>query len=149
LGLIPVLYSSNLVSKEILPEDVPLLAEYYKDDKLRWFIGDKTFVSLIFIREEDMTEELQDLLDDLKQYRMSIGEELKDPRRINVRKVRQEPEKECCCNPKIDVSSTLISILSSYPCYFAIVGKWVKDDSISLNIRFRANSILLSDENKK
>lgn len=140
LGLIPVVYKDEFISKNLECDDLFLFVEYFKEDKLKWFDGDRTFLSLLFIREEDMDEQLQDLLYEL--YNMKKNSDTDD----------NNTYRQCCCFckkdeiRKIDEKSILISIMSKYPCYFAIIAKWVKEDCITLNIRFRASSLLINSE---
>lgn len=153
-GIIPILYKNEFVSKAVEYDDIFLLAEYFKEDKLEWFDGERTFLPMLFVREEDMTDELQDLLYNLHQARVSgsKGEEIGCPY-DKIKIVDNQCDCCCCCchyNDNIDVKTILINIISKYPCYFVIIGKWVKEENISLNIRFRASSILINtdkDEN--
>ena len=143
-GIIPVLYKTEYMSKAVEPDDLFLLLEYFKEDKLDWFDGERTFLSMLFVREEDMTDELQDLLHDI-----SISK-IKRKRETTCGSVKLINDGcDCCCNcndSNVDVKSSLISIITKYPCYSAIIAKWVKEDSISLNIRFRASSLLINSD---
>lgn len=142
MGLIPIIYSSSNKSRKVTPDDIPLLAEYFKEEKLNWFDEKKTFLHVIFVRAEDMDEDLQDYLADcyqVRRYEDGISKPCSKDKSF---------AKDCrrCESRRIDIISTLASIVSSYPCYTAIVAKWVKKDSISFNIRFRANSILINSD---
>lgn len=149
LGLIPVLYKNNYESKTVTVEDVVLLSEYFKEDKLNWFDGHRTYEIISFIREEDVDEDLQNLLQDLATIRLNDTNEYTP---CNIKPIASQAKDECCraCKQRVlDAKSTLISIISSYPCYTTVIAKWVKEDSVSLNIRFRANSLLINSESSE
>lgn len=145
LGLIPVLYKDSYESKEVTVEDVVILSEYFKEDKLQWFDGTRTFAFLTFIREEDVDDNLQNLLQDLNEWKFNE----KEKGSCKVKPAIEQAKDECCraCKQRyIDIKSTYISIISAYPCYHTVIAKWVKKESISLNIRFRANSLLINSD---
>ena len=146
-GLIPVIYKNNYESKRATPEDIPLLSEYFKEENVLWFDDQKTFLTIIFVREEDLDERLQDLLEDCYEQKKR---ELQPPKLpCNVKPIRQQTGcRKCniCDDRSIDIVNTLAQITGLYPCYTALIAKWVKPDSISLNIRFRANSLLINSE---
>ena len=146
-GLIPVIFKNEYISKRVTPDDVPLLTEYFKEEKVLWFDDDKTFLTVIFIREEDMDERLQDLLEDCEEFRKRELQIPKTP--CNVKPIEQKGCLRCktCDRKNIDIVNTLASITGQYPCYTALIAKWVKPDSISLNIRFRVNTLLINSEN--
>ena len=150
LGLIPVLYKNDYISKSVTVDDIIVLAEFFKEDKLQWFDGDRSFEFLTFIREEDIDDNLQNLLQDLSHARLNEIDENSEPCRIKP--IGEQAKDSCCraCKQRVvDAKSTFISIISAYPCYTTVIAKWVKKDSISLNIRFRANSLLINAESEK
>jgi hypothetical protein len=89
-----------------------------------------------------MTEELEELLEKLQQARKEMADKINPSRHKNVKEINNNGEIS-----QTEITSTVITILSKYPCYHAVIGKWVKEEEIRLNIRFRANSVLLTDEN--
>ena len=150
LGLFPLVYKKNDWSKRVEPSDIPLLMEYFKGEKIQWFDGRKSFLSLVFLREEDLDDPLQELLQDLTFAMELEKEKMILPCGMKYVKGKKKEEKKFKC-PELeegkDIVSILASIVSTYPCYTAIVARWIKPESISLNIRFRANSVLLAEEN--
>lgn len=142
LGLVPVVFKHEYKSKRVGPEDIVLLAEYFKEEKLIWFDNSKTFLTIVFVREEDMDDELRSLLADCSQ---AMENEIDPPEKCEVdqKKVCKEICKTCP-RRKIDLSATLSKIIGTYPCYSTVVARWVKPDSITISVRFRANSILIN-----
>ena len=152
-GYIPLIYKNNFISKMAEPEDIPLLSEYFKEDKLTWFDDRKSFLNIIFIREEDIDDKLENLLADCVLSRERETQPPKIP--CNVKPKEKEKDYHCLTCPhnkdrlKIDMVKTLAVIVGNYPCYIALVAKYVKRDAILMNIRIRANSILLSSSDNK
>ena len=154
LGLVPLVYKESYNSKRVMPDDIPLLMEYFKEDKIEWLDSKRTFLTLIFIRQEDLVDNLQELTEDLLEgmYKPKDDEEILPGGIIQIKSTPVGKKKKPNCKfycPKRrtpDIVSTLGKIVGTYPCYTCIVAKHVRPDAISLYIRFRANSVLLDSE---
>ena len=122
LGIVPLHF--GLDAKRIIPDVIPYLNEYFKDDNLSWFTDNKFSTAISFIRADAITEEVQELLDKLK--------------------VKQEDE------PEVDKVNIAATILAKYPCYTATVvsyksnnPKFIKANKPSYVIQIRANKVVI------
>lgn len=122
------LVNTNLISRLVKDEDIPLLAEYFTNSKLSWFTDDKYITTLIFVSTENMTDELRGLLDDLKK------------------------------NPVEDVNIDRIALLSNlvanFHCYYATIAAYQSNSpgrvgKLSYEIICRANKVVIRDTEYK
>lgn len=119
MGLMPLKYKKDFKSKMVTVDDIFLLSEYYKGkSRLEWFDKDKSFVAfaMLYTDGEEYSEELTELV-----------------------------EKACSPGVSEDKVKALAAIESRYPCINCVVAKTLKPDgNPGINIRFRANAVLLS-----
>ncbi len=154
-GLIPVVTKLEYISKPVTQEDIPLLGEFFKKDALLWFDGKREYTHIIFVREEDMDDELTRLLQDCTQYIVNleknapINKGAKKVFNCSVCPTEYDDNCRCCPNRTINIESVICNIMAKYPCYTAIIAKWTKPDSININIRFRVNPVLMDKDKEQ
>lgn len=145
-GLVPVIYKNNYISKQVGPEDIPLISEYFKEKKLEWFDKRKTYLTITFIREEDIDDRLEDLLADC----VIVREMETNPPKVPCNVKEKNSTHHCMTCPhnrnkqNIDITKVVAEIMGNYPCSTALIAKWVRRKDILMNIRFRANSLLIN-----
>lgn len=144
LGLIPLFYKNDFNAKIVTPEDVPLLTEFFKKDNVTWFDDHKSFINIILVREEDIDDELSVLLQEI--LRARLEERPKPLHKRNIRNVCDKKPPKCHCLERVDLIKVLTTITGNYPCYTALIAKSLGKDCIHLNIRFRANIVLMNKE---
>ena len=105
-------------------KDIPLVSEYFRDDKMTWVSGEKYITSLVFIDSNKIDDNLLELIELLK----------------------TKPEDD----PDIDHVAILSEIIGAYPCYFALVMSYQNNspNSVGKNSYFiacRANKVIIKD----
>lgn len=126
INLIPINVGSD--SKPIKIDNVPLLSEQFKGQKLKWLSEDREFTTLVLV-SYDKSNGIDDELEN-KLATLSI------------------PREDC---PSIDRVNTLSDIIAEYPCYLATVVSYQSNDirfigRPSYGIVVRANSIVIRSE---
>ena len=111
-------------ARQISPNDLPMLVEYYREDKLEWLSREKYITSLIFVDSTKMDEHLNHL----------------------IHRLMHRPEDD----PDMDPVRILGEILGSYPCYLAVVVSYQNNspNSVGRNSYFiacRANKVIIKD----
>lgn len=148
-GLVPVIYKNNYISKEVGPEDIPLISEYFSDDRVKWFDKKKTYLTITFIREQDIDDRLEDLLADCVIVREMETNPPNPKVPCNVKEKDYSYHCMTCPHNKnkqnIDISKVMADIIGSYPCCTALIAKWVRKKDIVMNVRFRFNSLFMDD----
>ena len=122
LDLIALSY--GLEARRISLNDVPLIAEYYKEDKMGWISKEKFITSLVFIDSNKVDENLAEMIEELK---------TKD-----------------ADDPDLDKIAIMSEILGTYPCYLALVVSYQNNspNSVGKNsyyIACRANKVIIKD----
>ncbi len=115
------------ISKAVTSEDIPLISEYFKKQKLSWFNRSREYVSLSFILSDSIDEECTKLIADLK-------------------------DKNRHKDPDFDKVAIMSYILANYPCYNAVTVAYRSDDpnrlgknSYTTIIRANINAISRED----
>ena len=124
LSLIPV--NINLISKNVDPEDIPFLSEYFEKKKLSWFERGNNITTLVFVDKSELTDEKKERLDVLLAN-------------MDIKQVD---------SPSTDKTSAMSEIVADYPCYFATIASYISNDPgrsglISYIIVCRANKIVV------
>lgn len=90
-------------SKPVTSNDIALISEYFKKEKLSWFNRSREFVSLTFVLNESIDEECAKMIRDLHD---------------------KNREKD----PEFDRVALLAKISANYPCYNAVTVAYRSDD---------------------
>ena len=111
-------------ARRVSPTDIPLITEYYREDKMSWISDEKYITSLIFIDSNKIDDNLLELIEQLK--------------------IKHEDD------PDIDHTAILGEIIGSYPCYLALVVSYQNNspNSVGKNSYFiacRANKVIIKD----
>ena len=114
----------GLDARRISLGDLPLVSEYFREDKMNWISKEKFLTSLIFIDSNKVDEYLLELFE-------ALNTNTED-------------------NPDIDKISIIAEIIGTYPCYFALVVSYQNNspNSVGRNsyyIACRANKVIIKD----
>lgn len=114
----------GLTARRISVNDIPMLGEYYREDKMNWLSDEKYITSLIFVDTNKIDDNLTNLIEQLQ--------------------VKYEDD------PDIDHVAILAEILGSYPCYLSVVVSYQNNspNSVGKNsyyIACRANKVIIKD----
>ena len=114
----------GLNARRIAPTDVPLISEYYREDKMSWISEEKFMTSLIFVDSNKVDENLIKSIEELK----------------------KKPEDD----PDIDTVQIIGEILGSYPCYLSLIVSYQNNSPNSAGrnsyfIACRANKVIIKD----
>lgn len=114
-----ILYKSNFNSKHVEFDDVILLSEYYKFERMDWFDYSSSYISFIILVEDDtFSGKYINMLSSITNVNEEYSKRLK----------------------------SICSLVSNCSCINCVICKKIRDNgSISINIRFRANQVLLSN----
>lgn len=91
-----VLIPNGLQSRQIESFDIPLISEYFKNEKLNWFNRSRQFTVLTFVPKNAVDDRLKDMIEKLKS-----SDTVKDP--------------------DFDPVDIMADIEADYPCYNATV----------------------------
>ena len=121
---VPTMDAAKNLGNIIKAVDVPLIAEYYKEDKMGWISKEKFITSLVFIDSNKVDENLAEMIEELK---------TKD-----------------ADDPDLDKIAIMSEILGTYPCYLALVVSYQNNspNSVGKNsyyIACRANKVIIKD----
>lgn len=115
---------NDFQSEQVTGSNIPLLSEYFKQEKLSWFNRSRHFSTLTFVDLESLDEKGNKILEELQS------------------KDRSE-------DPSFDRADYVAELLAYYPCYNATVVSYRSDDperlgknSYTIIIRANINAIL-------
>lgn len=117
---------NKIKSRRVNPEDVVYVAEFFKDNDLRWVDQYKHMSSVIFIKTDAIDDEACELMEDLKKPLIDF--------------------------PEIDKVACLTTLLAKYPCYTASIISYKSTDPKRLGllctqIVCKANLVLIRQDN--
>lgn len=120
-----VMVNVGTSSSKIEPKDSIAIAEYLKNDKLKWINNSKEYSILLFIAKDAVDEKCNEMLE-----KLSL------------------PSIE---NPDIDKANIVATLIADYPCYQALVVSYVSNgpsrfNSLSYEIKIRANTVVIKSE---
>ena len=112
-------------SKKVSVDNVNIISEYFKGQRLSWFDKNKEFTILTFLPIDVLDEKCEALIEEL--HTLSVDD------------------------PDIDHVNTLASIIAEYPCYSAIVASYMSNDPKrfgrpSYEIKIRANTVAIKQK---
>jgi hypothetical protein len=120
------LINIGLGSKPITPDSIPVLSEYFKDQKLSWISKDKDYTILTFIESDSIDNRANELIEEIN---------------------------ECKSEDEVSAISELIA---NYPVRFAAIISYNSTDpesdrfkKVTYTISCRANKIAITKENYK
>lgn len=121
-----VFIDNGTSSRGVESEDIPLISEYFKKDKLEWFNRSRHFTTITFIQADKMDEEAERLV-------------------ILLHDVKQSEDRD------FDRVEAVSYLLANYPCYSATVVAYQSNDPRKLGknsytIIMRANVVAITQE---
>lgn len=107
-------------SERVNPKDIPFMSEYFVGKDLQWLDEDKDHTTLVFVDNDAIDDTLSSLIKDLEDFN----------------------------DRDIDRTKTISNIVANYPCYFAEVVSYVRNDpnyfgELSYHIICRANKVII------
>lgn len=115
-------------SKDVSSNDIALLSEYFKGNKLSWFNSEREYTTLVFVLKDAIDEKCEELI--------------------------SEMNKTLIDDPDLDKVKNLSTIIAEYPCYFATIVSYKSNDPnrcdrASYEIKPRANTVMIKREDYK